>query len=371
MRDAVVVHLIAADTPATRLDVLAKLCAASAGAARQLVFHVGSGALRRRLPNTVERLHAALPIVRMQAHVLARHLRRRLPRAHSSRVILHAWSPAAADWAWPLADGRRLLLIEADLDVNLVTWARRLIARGGPGPHGFVCQSQAARRQLIQAGALPNSCAVIRPAIEPPPRDAESRAASRARLRLPGDVIAIAALPTDTRRGGVTAAAWATLILDRLRSDVRLLLPATSLERPRAERLLRNCERGSLVHTVPPEDDWATLLAAADLGAFLPSGDAGPAGLALALASGCPVVATRVPAATELLQHGDSAWLCRPSDPADAARRLLQAIEEPAQSRRQARRAQQRARELFSLQQMLAAYHQVYGNLVECRPAAS
>jgi glycosyltransferase involved in cell wall biosynthesis len=81
------------------------------------------------------------------------------------------------------------------------------------------------------------------------------------------------------------------------------------------------------------------------------------------MASGRPLVATHVPAVTELLTHGHNAWLCRPNDPHDAARWLLRALEQPEQAREQAEQARRDAAALVCRERMIEEYRRVYARL--------
>lgn len=113
------------------------------------------------------------------------------------------------------------------------------------------------------------------------------------------------------------------------------------------------------------------LLAASDLAVYLPSGNASLEGVAAAMLAGCPVVASAVAPIAELLTNGESAWLCAPDDPEDAARSMLLAIENAGQSRRQAEVARMCAAEVFSASRSLGQYQQMYQNLAARRPAGA
>lgn len=237
---------------------------------------------------------------------------------------------------------------------------------------GFVCQSRAVQRQLFRAGVPEARCVLIRPAVaDSAPIGPDRRADVRRQLKLDERHVVIAALPLTSCPTATFTATWAALLLEKVRPEVRLTIPGSCPGAERARRLAVSCRHERVIRFLPPTIPWRDSLGASDLAVYLPSGDAPLASLAYALASGCPVVAGSVPTVTELLVDGETAWLCAPDDPKDAARRMLQAIENVQQSRRQADQARGLARRVFSIPLMLDAYRRLYLNLATRRPAAS
>ena len=104
----------------------------------------------------------------------------------------------------------------------------------------------------------------------------------------------------------------------------------------------------------------AELVELADIAVFLPAGDAPLAGLASAMATARPIIASDTPAVTEILEDGRGAWLCPPNKPLIAARLLLEALEHPEEARRRSAAAKARAREVYSVQRTLDQYARVY-----------
>jgi len=281
-------------------------------------------------------------------------------------LLLHAWSPAAARACVPLAGPRCRVLVEieaADSVLASVLWppsGRRADVAS------FICQTDFARRRVLQRGAPDDLCTVIRPASvhagNANSRAAASRAALRERLRLSDDEFAILPLVPLTRRTGAFIAAWGTLLTEKIRPEVRLLLPAGDAEYRRIRSLIESCHHEHIVRLAPPDLARADLLAVADLATFLPAGDAPQAALADALALGCPVLAADVAPLREVLNPGPCARLCPPRSPAHAARGILAALEQPEDFRLRAAAAQARAAEFFSPARLLAQYADVYAD---------
>ena len=77
--------------------------------------------------------------------------------------------------------------------------------------------------------------------------------------------------------------------------------------------------------------------------------EAMPLALMEAMASGLPVVATRVGGVPELVEHGQTGWLVAPGDFSDIAGRCATLVADPALRRRMGERGRQRVVERFDL----------------------
>ena len=303
--------------------------------------------------------------------VLANFMTRRAIESEAARraahfIVLHAWSATAAERCAPVSVTHRPLVINADMAVP----ASRLAAWARSGTVALVCQSEALRSALINGGAPQARCVVIRPGVAVgTPGLRERRALVRQQLELDERNVALVALPPAAQGSGTFIATWAALLLEKVRPDVRLLVPHAGYEAERAWGLAVSSRHERVVRIAPCDLPLRDCLAACDLAVYLPSSHAPLDNLAVAMAAGCPIVASAVPAITEVLADDESAWLCRPDDPQDAARCMLQAIENREQSQRQVERARELAGTMFSLPRMLADYRRVYQNLAARRPA--
>jgi len=184
-------------------------------------------------------------------------------------------------------------------------------------------------------------------AIDSAPRDA-----LRARLDITEEQTAIVVLPPLTRAAGAEYAVWATLLLEKVRPEVRLIVPGPAEENRRIRYLVRSC-RHQYMMRLAEELSLAELVAAADIATFLPIAAVPLTGLAWAMAAGRTIVASAVPPVAALLEAGRTAWLCRPRDPQDGARYMLKALDEPVVSARLAAAAREKALALFSAPRMV------------------
>lgn len=83
-----------------------------------------------------------------------------------------------------------------------------------------------------------------------------------------------------------------------------------------------------------------------------------------AMASGLPVIATRVGGNAELVQEGDSGELVPPADSESLARAIVRLASEPALARRMGERGRQAVERRFSLDAMVGAYQALYDELL-------
>lgn len=92
-----------------------------------------------------------------------------------------------------------------------------------------------------------------------------------------------------------------------------------------------------------------------------PEGDQEGLGLVIAeaLACGCPVVASDLPAIRDLVQDGDTGLVARPGDAADFADKLVQVLRDPGRASRLADQGRRRVVERFDWQSVCRGYEQL------------
>lgn len=190
-------------------------------------------------------------------------------------------------------------------------------------------------------------------------------------LGLSDDHGAVLVLPPLTRAGGGFIAAWAALLAEKVRRDVRLVLPADGPDTQRVRRLIEDCRHSWMVRWGPPHLPLGDFLAACDVAAFTPVADAPLSGLAAAVVAAAPIVAADVPTVRELFTDRQTAWLCRPGDPKDTARALLDALGHPDDSHRRAQQAQDNLGPLFAEEAISGEYANAYARLADRRTVSA
>jgi len=79
----------------------------------------------------------------------------------------------------------------------------------------------------------------------------------------------------------------------------------------------------------PAATDVSGVLATLDLFVLSSTSEGLPLVLQEAMATGLPIVSTRLPGLTELFPEGEVAWFCRPGDPEDLGRLMLEVARRP------------------------------------------
>lgn len=359
-RDPEIVHVLTTDVPDTKLEVLATLCRSLGKTTAMCVAHFGPGPCRAPDGLRVVSMQT-LPGMDWHGRLLLRRALRELgPRPAGEPPLLHAWSARAGRYCRSLAEAGWPLVIEVELGEapeRHVVWPH-----SGRSAHlpTYICPAEAARAGLRKARVPADRTVLIRPGADAQEASGLDRAAARARLQLREEDIVIAALPPVSRSTGTIFAAWAAILLEKVCPAARIVVPAGGPEVDRVRRLVAACHHEWVVRFAPPAFTMPELVAAADLAAYLPPRTAPLTAVVQAMAAGCPLVATDVPAVRELLVHGETAWLCQAGEPEDAARWLLRAIEEPETARRHAARAREIAAETLTGNQMVAHYRACY-----------
>lgn len=155
--------------------------------------------------------------------------------------------------------------------------------------------------------------------------------------------------------------AWA---LPELANRFRLVLIGDGPLRETCAGLLEQAGLTEQAWLPGARDDIPDLLRAFNI-FVLPSQAEGISNTILeAMASGKPVVATAVGGNPELVVDGETGALVPPSDPQALAEALIGYVREPQRLQDHAEAARRRALEVFSLEQMLGRYTELYDELL-------
>jgi glycosyltransferase involved in cell wall biosynthesis len=136
---------------------------------------------------------------------------------------------------------------------------------------------------------------------------------------------------------------------------------------PRLEQirdLARRLLPGNRITILPPREDLRPLLHQASLLVLSSRAEAFPNVILEAMASGLPVVATRVGGIPELVDSGRTGWLVNAGDASGLAAALSQALADPDVRQVMGRAGRERALYNFSLDTMAARYEEVLDRLL-------
>jgi sugar transferase (PEP-CTERM/EpsH1 system associated) len=157
---------------------------------------------------------------------------------------------------------------------------------------------------------------------------------------------------------------------------LRLAIVGEGRERPALDRRTRELGLEDQVRLLGDRDDVPALLAEFDAFALPSIAEGIPLTVLEAMATGLPVVASRVGGVGEAVVDGETGTLVPPADSAALAAALARYLDDPALARRHGAAGQARARAHFSVGAMVAAYAALYDDLLartrgaNARPAA-
>lgn len=316
-------------------------------------------------------LEAPLRAARMPVHILGR--RGRLPPVRTLRRArgllrtadaIHAHMFGSSMWGALLARTLRLPLMTSDASWSGVrtwtrTWGYRYVI--GPEARTIVCPSDRVARSIEEEGVPSAKMKVIENGVRL--AAALPRSEARAELGLPQDdwVIGITAnlrpekahevlLRAFARVNGTSRPAWLCVVGDGPRRDE---LRGLASELGIGERVLWAGDRR----------DARRLASAFDTAVICSSWEGLPLAALEALASGVPLVATRVGALPDVVEGGGGV-LVDVGDDAALARELATLMNDPATAREMGRRGIRRVDERYRHERMVAEFEQAYDELL-------
>jgi sugar transferase (PEP-CTERM/EpsH1 system associated) len=148
------------------------------------------------------------------------------------------------------------------------------------------------------------------------------------------------------------------------RSRLRLVIIGGGLLRKEAMRLLKSASAEHLAWLPGERSDIPEVMRALDL-FVLPSLREGISNTILeAMASGIPVVATRVGGNPELVVEGETGMLVPPSDPAAMANAIRTYFNHPELLKAHGQAGRKRVEQEFSMEKMMNGYMEVYDKVL-------
>ncbi|WP_326539092.1 TIGR03088 family PEP-CTERM/XrtA system glycosyltransferase [Pseudorhodoferax sp.] len=145
-----------------------------------------------------------------------------------------------------------------------------------------------------------------------------------------------------------------------LRSRLRLVLVGDGPLRAQVQQILQQAGVADLAWLPGERRDVPAIMRGLH-GFVLPSRAEGISNTILeAMASGLPVLATRVGGNADLVADGETGLIVPPADPAAMAQALVQLASEPQRARAMGEAGRRRVLERFSLQAMVRSYQTIY-----------
>ncbi len=149
-------------------------------------------------------------------------------------------------------------------------------------------------------------------------------------------------------------------------ADLRLVIAGEGSARGRVESVVRECGLDDRVWLAGDRSDIPRILQLLDI-FVLPSLAEGVSNTVLeAMATGLPVVATRVGGNLELIREGETGYLVPPGDPRALAGAIFGYLDDPEMRSHHGASARAWVKQRFDWDRCVAEYLEVYDHLLEC-----
>jgi len=178
-------------------------------------------------------------------------------------------------------------------------------------------------------------------------------------------VIAVVANMYSPVKGHAHLIAAANSVCSALPETIFLLI-GDGRERSKLEQLAREAGLENNFLFIGHRKDVPELLACCNLAVLPSEAEAMPNALLEAMASGLPVVATRVGGNLEVIEDGKNGLLVPPRDPQALAVAIQRMLHDPLFAARLARAGQEQVRSRFSFDHLIAEFERLYQNHPDC-----
>jgi glycosyltransferase involved in cell wall biosynthesis len=283
-------------------------------------------------------------------------------RVHDVRLI-HSFDYASNLLCVPAARlARRTLAIASQRDLgNLRSPPReRLQGLTLRLAHRVLVNSEAVRDTLVRSGRVPaNRVTVVRNGVDLRrfhPRCREPRA--------PGDAVTVVTLANLRPEKGLGDLLDVAAIVRGRSPACRFQIWGEGPLRAELAARARSLGLDGTIELCGRTQTPESVLRAADVFALPSHSEASSNGILEAMASGLPVVATRVGGNPFLVEHGATGLLVPPGDPSAFAESVIRLVEHPNEAERLANAALERTRSRYSSESMLRELEGVYDDLV-------
>ncbi|MFQ5424202.1 MAG: glycosyltransferase [Phycisphaerae bacterium] len=142
--------------------------------------------------------------------------------------------------------------------------------------------------------------------------------------------------------------------------DVRALLIGEGPEHRHISTWIARANLGGVIHMTGWRNDVTAWLKTSDVLLFPSRTEGSPNTVIEAMACGCPVVASDLPACRDLIADGIDGWLCPPGDRAAFARAVEDALSDQERRTDRSGRARRRVRRRHDIRSVVRMLHAAY-----------
>jgi glycosyltransferase involved in cell wall biosynthesis len=231
----------------------------------------------------------------------------------------------------------------------------------------LIAVSEQVKRDLVAYGVAPPEKITVIPLgfdLDPFLQARAHRHEFRRELGLDGDVLLVGIVgrifPIKNHRLFLDAAARVAA----REPAARFVIVGDGVLRPEMERHARELGIADRVSFTGWRRDLPRIYADLDVLVVSSDNEGTPVSAIEAMATGCPVVGTRVGGLPDLIAEGETGYLVPPKDPEALAAGILRLLQNPPDARRIAARAQQSVRTRFSVERLVADMEMLYSELL-------
>jgi glycosyltransferase involved in cell wall biosynthesis len=354
-----VLHLVDATTSGDALEILGQLCARISG--EHVIASLGHRGTAKRARwagisiGTCGPGILGLPSVGWADPAGWRGVRRLVRQINPTH--LHAWGISAVVAASMAKFARHKRATFADLpqarQMRILRWADRR------NMFTWIVTSATLRDQFAAAGFDSSRIRIIRPGIDPSQNaPSTGSAALRHRLGIQPQDGPVFLLGGEGPRARADHGIWAAAIVQQILPRTRIILHQNPCDGsvPGLDRFFNLLPDETLLAVAPASVSWNDLLAAADLLLIAADGTIPTASILRAMQGRVPVIATPIPAVTELIEHGRIGIIAGAARPRFLAACAHEFLTTPALKAPLVEAAQAEVRKNFPTATMLAAY---------------
>jgi len=233
----------------------------------------------------------------------------------------------------------------------------------------MIASSQAVRQSFIQRGIRPAKIAVIYNSVDFARFDAVDREAARRAARQAfgwdNDHFVVGTVARLERIKGIDRLVDAAKAVAEAIPQARFLVVGDGPQREDLLSRVRRLELGERCIFTGLRSDVPQILPAFDLFVLPSLSEALGIAAIEALASGVPVVASRVGGVPEVVIHGETGLLVPPGDATQLAQAILYMAANPIEAKQWAERGQKRVRRMFDVNKLADAQARLYQHFLE------